>query len=216
MTSAQLQNFVKNGKVIIGAGLNYKSALPPGRSRPSVPVIFTKPTSCYIVEGQEIELNPHFKDVKHEIELGVIIGKRCKNVSEKEAMDYVGGYCLGLDMTAACYLSESMKHGLPWALSKSFDTSNPVSRFVSTQELPNPHDVRLWCKVNGLTRQDSTTADLIFTIPELISYCSKFMTLEPCDLIMTGTPQGVGSVNKGDIIEGGLGDFLTMTFYVKK
>lgn len=102
--------------------------------------------------------------VTHEVELGVVIGKECKNVSENEAMNYVGGYCLSLDMSGMCVIGKNREKGFPWDLGKGFDTSTPISRFISMQELPNPHDIQLTCKVNGQLRQSQSTADLLFTV----------------------------------------------------
>nr|CAD7462035.1 unnamed protein product [Timema tahoe] len=125
--------------------------------------------------------------VNEEVELGVIIGKSCKSVTVNEAMNYVGGYCLALDMTEANFVADSQKKGLPWTFGKGFDTACPVSRFVSVEELKDPSDVNIWLKVNGRKIQDANTSDLAFTIPELIASITRYITLEPGDLILTGT-----------------------------
>lgn len=100
-------------------------------------------------------------------------------------------------------------------MGKGFDTSTPVSRFIRLREIKDPHNLRLWLKVNNETRQDGNTSDLIFNVPELIEYTSKYMTLEPNDLILTGTPVGANPVRAGDVIECGLGDVVSMKFNVK-
>nr|CAD7401118.1 unnamed protein product [Timema cristinae] len=102
-------------------------------------------------------------------------------------MNYVGGYCLALDMTEANFVADSQKKGLPWTFGKGFDTACPVSRFVSVEELKDPSDVNIWLKVNGRKIQDANTSDLAFTIPELIASISRYITLEPGDLILTVT-----------------------------
>nr|CAD7441802.1 unnamed protein product [Timema bartmani] len=154
--------------------------------KPSEPFFFLKPTSSYIVEGQDIKV-PAGAVVNEEVELGVIIGKSCKSVTVNEAMNYVGGYCLALDMTEANFVADSQKKGLPWTFGKGFDTACPVSRFVSVEELKDPSDVNIWLKVNGRKIQDANTSDLAFTIPELIASITRYITLEPGDLILTGT-----------------------------
>nr|CAD7194106.1 unnamed protein product [Timema douglasi] len=157
--------------------------------KPSEPFFFLKPTSSYIVEGQDVKV-PAGAVVNEEVELGVIIGKSCKNVTVNEAMNYVGGHCLALDMTEANLVADSQKKGLPWTFGKGFDTACPVSRFVSVEELKDPSDVNIWLKVNGRKIQDANTSDLAFTIPELIASITRYITLEPGDLILTGELKG--------------------------
>lgn len=147
--------------------------------------------------------------------MGVIIGKHCKNVSKANALDYVGGYCLALDMTAQCQLGNARAKGEPWSLGKGFDTSTPVSRFIKLQEIKDPHNVDLWLKLNGEYKQKGNTKDLIFKVDDLISYTSQFMTLEPNDIILTGTPNGSLPIKGGDVIECGMGDLIKMTFKCK-
>ncbi|XP_037945248.1 acylpyruvase FAHD1, mitochondrial [Teleopsis dalmanni] len=213
--SCDVSNFVDNGRKILGAALNYMDIV---RSRnvpvPEEPLLFFKPTSSYIKEGQNIIIPKVFTKVAHEVELGVIIGKKCKNVSKEDAMNYVGGYCLALDMTAQCNLADARAKGHPWALGKGFDTATPVSGFIETCALEDPHNIQLWLKVNGNTRQCENTSEMIFKVPDLISYASKYMTLEPNDLILTGTPGGAEPLTSGDVIECGMGDTIAMKFNV--
>ncbi|KAG7159123.1 Acylpyruvase FAHD1-like [Homarus americanus] len=129
-------------------------------------------------------------------------------------MSRVAGYALALDMTARDFQEEAKKNGAPWSLAKGFDTALPVSRFLSTEELKDPTAIKMWCKVNEEMRQDGTTTDMVFSIPYLISYISQYFTLHPGDLVLTGTPAGVGPVQPGDVISAGLGDLLTMKFNV--
>lgn len=105
--------------------------------------------------------------------------------------------------------------GWPWSLGKGFDTANPVSRFITKDEIPDCHNVDLWLRVNGELRQQGNTRDLWYNVPELISFISKYMTLEPNDLIMTGTPEGAAKIQSGDVLEAGIGDnIVTMKFDV--
>ncbi|PSN46001.1 Acylpyruvase FAHD1 [Blattella germanica] len=210
-----MAQFMISGRKIIGAGANYRSLLAlKGQSIPENPTIFFKPPSSYIVEGQAIEVPKGF-DIIEEVELGVVIGKICKNVSEAEALNYVAGYCLALDMTNGTLVGEAISRGLPWCLGKGFDTASPVSEFIPLEKIPDPDNVEIWCKVNGELKQKANTSDMVFSVSQLISYASQFMTLEPNDLIMTGSPPGMVPVVPGDVIEAGLADILKMKFPVK-
>ena len=154
-------------------------------------------------------------EIHHEVELGVVIGKTGFKISEAQAAEYIAGYCLALDMTARDLQSKLKAKGLPWTLAKGFDTSCPVSDFIPSQNISNPQNVDLWLKVNGELRQSSNTKNMIFNIPFLLSYISEFFTLEPGDLILTGTPEGVGPVKRGDVINCGLKDIVEMSFSVE-
>lgn len=215
-SASEKYDFVRKGRKILGAALNYMDIV---RSRnvavPAEPLLFLKPTTSYITEGNPIVIPKVFTKVAHEVELGVIIGKQCKNVKKGEAFNYISGYCLALDMTAQCNLGLARKNGHPWSLGKGFDTSTPVSGFISANDIRDPHKVSLWLKVNGQLRQQGNTEDLIFKVDDLIAYSSKYMTLEPNDLILTGTPDGALPVKAGDVIEAGIGDNLRIVFEVK-
>jgi len=149
------------------------------------------------------------------VELGVVIGSTACCVSDAAAVDHIGGYALALDMTDRDAQSRAKKSGLPWTLGKGFDTSCPVSQFIEKSSIADPHNVDLWLNVNGVTRQRDSTCLMIFSIPYLISWISHHMTLEPGDLILTGTPAGVGAVYAGDHIDCGIADLLTMAFDVE-
>uniref|UniRef100_A0A0A9VUS6 oxaloacetate tautomerase n=1 Tax=Lygus hesperus TaxID=30085 RepID=A0A0A9VUS6_LYGHE len=213
--SRDFKQFYTLGKKIVGAGVNYRSLVAErSGSVPKKPILFLKPTTTYISEGQVIEI-PDGYEVNHEVELGVIIGKECKNVSVDEADKYIAGFCLALDLTAANIIGEARASGLPWFTGKGFDTATPVSSGIDKSQLPGHDAVRLWCSVNDQVRQDCTTADMVFPVKELVSYASRNMTLEPYDLILTGSPAGVGPIQSGDVIKAGLGDLITMCFKVK-
>ncbi|XP_017780150.1 PREDICTED: acylpyruvase FAHD1, mitochondrial [Nicrophorus vespilloides] len=214
MAVGQLRNFAKAGRKIAGAGMNYKALLPILKvDAPKEPVIFLKPSTSYITEGQRIVIPKGFA-VNEEIELGVVIGKGGKNIEVGAAMDHVGGYCVALDMTATSELTTARSAGLPWCIGKGFDTACPVSRFIEKSEITDPHKVQLWCTVNGQPKQKGNTDDLIFDVPQLISFVSRYMTLEPNDLILTGSPPGMGPVHPGDTIEGGIEGLLSVKFAV--
>lgn len=155
-------------------------------------------------------------NLHHEVELAVIIGKHGTNIPQDKAMDYVGGYALALDMTARDLQEEAVKKGLPWAIPKGFDTACPIGNFISKDVIRDPHDLNVWLKVNDQLRQNGFTKDMHFTIPVLLSYISKYFTLEPGDVILTGTPAGVGAVNPGDVIEAGIEGITKFSFKVQK
>ena len=130
-------------------------------------------------------------------------------------MNHIAGYILALDMTARDFQEEAKNKGQPWSLAKGFDTSCPVSDFIEKDRLKDPANSNLWLKVNGDMKQNGTTSDMIFNIPYLISYISRYFRLEEGDVILTGTPEGVGPVGNGDMIEAGLGDLVSFQFKVE-
>ncbi|XP_021361184.1 acylpyruvase FAHD1, mitochondrial-like [Mizuhopecten yessoensis] len=210
-----LARFREVGKKILAIGRNYKShAAELNNPIPKNPLVFIKPTSSYIVEGQRIKFPPGCSELHHEVELGVVIGKGGSNISESDAMEHVGGYVVALDMTARDLQDFAKKNGHPWSLAKSWDTSCPVSNFIEKDKIPNPANLDLWLKVNGELKQKGNTTDMIFPIPFLISFLSSYFTLEEGDLLLTGTPSGVGPVKEGDEIQAGLSDIASITFSV--
>ncbi|EDX12129.1 acylpyruvase FAHD1, mitochondrial isoform X2 [Drosophila simulans] len=209
-------NFLSNGKKIVGVALNYMDVVKAKNVPvPKEPLVFLKPTSSYLQEGQPIVLPKVFTKVAYEVELGVVIGKNCKNVSKADAMSYVAGYCLALDLTAQCNLGAAREAGHPWSLGKGFDTSTPVSQFIPLEKVTDPHNLPLWLTVNGELKQSGCTADLIFKVPDIISHVSKYMTLEANDLILTGTPNGADAFKAGDVIQCGMADLAKLTFQVE-
>ncbi len=186
------------GKLIC-IGKNYaKHAAEMKSSVPTVPVVFLKPTTALIQSGEAIVLPPMSKDVHHEIELVAQIGRPGKNIPEPEALSYVSGYAVGLDMTARDLQSQAKRNGHPWSVAKGFDTFAPLGMFGPKEEVADVQDLMLTLTVNGEVRQRASTKDMVFTVAELVSYCSRVFTLEPGDCIFTGTPEGVGPVEAGD------------------
>ncbi|XP_077992519.1 oxaloacetate tautomerase FAHD1, mitochondrial-like [Glandiceps talaboti] len=210
-----LARFVEVGRKIVCVGRNYSEhAAELGNKLPTEPVIFIKPTSSYITEGSAIKFPPGCSNLHHEVELGVIIGKEGVNISEASAMQHIGGYTLALDMTARDIQDNLKKKSLPWTLAKGFDTSCPVGPFIPLEKIPDPQNVGIWLKVNEAMRQNGHTKDMIFKVPFLISFISQYMRLDVGDVILTGTPAGVGPVTAGDVITCGLSDIVTMSFKV--
>ncbi|CAF1205576.1 unnamed protein product [Rotaria sp. Silwood1] len=174
-----------------------------GNVVPSKPLIFMKPSSAFVIEPNKIIIPPEWDELHHEVELGVIIDKQCRNVNKDQAEENVGGYCLALDMTARKIQDQLKKQGHPWLLAKGFDTSCPCGDFIDKNKL-DASSINLWLSVNGQMRQNGHTRDMIFSIADMIVYISKYITLEHGDLILTGTPAGVGPVKRGDQIEAGI------------
>ncbi|KYQ93626.1 Fumarylacetoacetate (FAA) hydrolase domain-containing protein [Tieghemostelium lacteum] len=216
-----MKRFWETGKKIVAIGRNYAShAKELGNDVPTEPFFFLKPTSSYLLKGTvngAIEIpNSAEADVHHEVELGIVISKKGRDIHEKNAMDFVGGYTLALDMTSRDLQNKAKAKGLPWSVAKGYDTYCPVSGFIPKEKIPNPFDVELWCSVDGEMKQKGSTKDMIFKIPFLIQYVSSIMTLEEGDLILTGTPQGVGPVKPGQTIKAGITGVEDMEFKVIK
>ena len=183
-------------------GQNYADhAKEMGSTASSTPIIFLKPNSAVIGNDEDIVLPPMSSNVNHEVELTVLIGKEGKNIPLAEAYTYVAGYGIGLDMTMRDRQLEAKKAGHPWAIAKGFDTSAPLSPFVDAHLVPDPHALEISLSVNTAVRQHSTTAHMIFRIDTIIAFLSTVFTLMEGDVIYTGTPEGVGQVRSGDIID---------------
>ena len=191
---------------IICIGLNYLDhVLESGAEIPKAPLIFSKFDTCVAAPEQPILLPGNSQQVDFEAELAVVIGRRAKNIKVEEAMNYVFGYTNFNDVSAR---DMQFADG-QWQRGKSCDTFAPFGEFVATKdEIPDPHNLRIQFRLNGETMQDSNTGQLIFKIPELVEYLSRSITLEPGDIIATGTPPGVGFARKppvflkdGDVCE---------------
>lgn len=191
---------LENGELaptkIIGIGVNYRAhAQEMGKALPAEPLMFLKPPSAMIPHGGVIRRPAGFARVDHEAELGVVIGRRAQRVPRERALDVVAGYVCVNDVT----VRELQQRDGQWTRAKGFDTFCPIGpRIVPGLD---PSNLRIQARVNGTIRQDSTTADLIFDVPALIAFCSEYMTLEPGDVISTGTPSGVGNLEVGDVCE---------------
>ena len=195
---------------IICIGLNYSDhAKESGMAVPAEPIIFFKSTTALTGPNDGLVIPAGSEKTDWEVELAVVIGKTARSVSESDAMDHVAGYVLHNDYSERAW---QLERGGQWVKGKSADTFAPLGPWLATtNEIPDPHTLRLWLKVNGETKQDGTTANLIFKIPFLVSYVSQFMTLLPGDVISTGTPAGVGLgfnppqyLKAGDTIELGI------------
>lgn len=200
---------------IVCVGRNYtKHCAELNNPVPSKPLLFLKPPTSLLAEGNPIKIPNGCTNLHHEVELGVIIGKDGTTISEDKAMEHVSGYVLALDMTARDFQDEAKKKGHPWLLAKCWDTFCPISDVVPKDRIADVHNVGVELNVNGVNKQSGNTQDMIFSIPYLISHVSKITKLQYGDLILTGTPSGVGPVKSGDVIECGLTGIVKMKFNV--
>lgn len=181
---------------IIAIGLNYiKHIKESGMPTPEEPLFFLKPPSAVIGPGDHIWYPQMTKQVDYEGELTVVIGRKAKRVSEESALDYVFGYTCGNDVSAR----DLQRKDGQWTRAKGFDTFCPLGPAIVTGI--DPSGLQIATRLNGEIRQNDNTAEMIFPIPRLVSYISQIMTLQPFDVILTGTPSGVGPMKPGDVVE---------------
>lgn len=195
---------------IVCIGLNYtKHAEESGMTLPEEPVLFFKSTTAIVGPYDDVMLPKGSLKSDWEVELAVVMGKKAAYVHEKEAMDYVAGYVIHNDLSEREF---QLEHQGQWVKGKSCDTFAPLGPYLVTKdEVTDPHNLDLWLKLNGKIMQSSNTSDMVFNVPKLISYISRFMTLLPGDILSTGTPFGVGLgltppvyLKAGDIMELGI------------
>ncbi|PAU95848.1 isomerase/hydrolase [Aliifodinibius salipaludis] len=175
---------------------------------PSQPLVFLKPTSSIIFDGDNIQIPPQSGNVHHEVELAVAIDRAGKNIPKEKALKHVGGYGIGIDITARDIQQKAKEKGHPWTVAKGFDTFAPLSTFIEKDRIEDPQNIDLQISVNGEIRQSDSTKLMIFTVADLIHYLSTIFTLQPGDIILTGTPKGVSPITKGDNIEATLNNGL--------
>lgn len=168
---------------------------------PDEPVVFLKPPSALIAHGGRLVLPPQSTDVHHEVELVAVVGRRGRSVPEAEALTYLSGYAVGLDMTARDVQARAKAKGLPWTIAKGFDTFAPLGPIAPASDVADPQQLGITLHVNGVMRQEGHTSLMLFPLAALVAYLSGIFTLEPGDLIYTGTPAGVGPVVAGDVLE---------------
>jgi len=188
---------------IVCVGRNYAAhARELGHAVPTEPLLFLKPPSALTGPGGVVLLPPESARVEHEAELAVVIGRKAKGVSPEDATAHVFGYSCACDVTAR----DLQKKDVQFTRAKGFDTFCPLGPWIETEL--DARNVSIRCRVNGKTRQDGTTADMIFDVPTIVAFVSRMMTLDPGDVILTGTPEGVGPLAALDVLEvevGGIG-----------
>lgn len=178
---------------IVCVGRNYAAhAKELGNEVPKAPLLFLKPPSAVVGPGGVVELPEDSARVEHEAELAVVVGVRARHVARERALDHVLGYTIACDVTAR----DVQRADVQFTRGKGFDTFCPLGPWIETEL--DPRDVRVTCDVSGVRRQDGRTRDMVFDVPTLVAYVSRVMTLEPGDVILTGTPEGVGPLEAGD------------------
>lgn len=192
-----LLNFPVNKVVCVGS--NYAEHIKEmGSAVAPEPVLFIKPETALCDLQNPLVIPNDLGAVHHEIELAVLIGDTLKQVNEQSVAEAIAGYAVALDLTLRDIQKECKQAGRPWEKAKGFDNSCPISGFIACAEFGDAQQAELRLLVNGETRQQGSTQDMITPILPLISYISRFFTLRPGDIILTGTPQGVGPLNSGD------------------
>jgi len=191
-------------------GLNFSDhAAETGATVPPEPVIFMKATSAIVGPNDNVVIPRGSEKTDWEVELGVVIGKTAKYVSEADALDYVAGYCVSHDVSERAFQTERAGQ---WTKGKSCDTFGPIGPWLVTKdEITDPQNLGMWLKVNGQTMQDGSSKTMVYGVAHVVSYLSQFMSLHPGDVISTGTPPGVGMglkppryLNAGDVVELGI------------
>jgi 5-carboxymethyl-2-hydroxymuconate isomerase len=188
------------GKIVCLARNYAEHAKELGNETPAAPVLFMKPASSVIADGDAVRIPPYSQECHYEVELAVLIGTQCRGVSADNAMEHVAGYGVAIDMTLRDVQNQLKAKGLPWEIAKGFDTSCPLSDFVPAVAVADPHNLNLKLAVNGEGRQDGNSSDMIHRVPQIVTHISAIFTLEPGDVILTGTPAGVGPVRAGDVM----------------
>lgn len=175
------------------------------------PIFFTKPADAVVPTGAAIPYALNTENLHYEVELVLAIGKAGVNIAEGDALSHVWGYGVGVDLTRRDRQGEAKKAGAPWDVGKAFDQSAPLSAL--TQASPSA-DARIWLSVNGATKQDAKLSDMIWSVSEIISHLSRSWTLQPGDLVFTGTPAGVGPIVHGDAVTCGVDGLPPLAFKI--
>jgi 2-keto-4-pentenoate hydratase/2-oxohepta-3-ene-1,7-dioic acid hydratase in catechol pathway len=179
------------------------------------PLLFLKPESAVIYSGDSVVIPSLSRCLHHEVELGVVIGKDGSRIPEAVARDYVLGYVVCLDITARDLQAEAKKNGWPWAIAKGFDTFAPISDVVLKEKVSDPMQLDLSLRVNGQVRQQANTRLLLYSLDHIVAFVSTVMTLRAGDLIMTGTPEGVGELKEGDRLDARLEGYCSLQVDVR-
>lgn len=196
-------------------GRNYaEHAKEMGFTGREAPFFFMKPADAVLCADEGAALSMPYpsltSNLHHEIELVVAIGKGGKHIPAAQAMEHIWGYAVGLDMTRRDLQNDMKKQGRPWCIGKAFEASAPISAITPAAQAGDVQNAEIWLQVNGQDRQRSNVSQLIWNIAETIEHLSNAWELQPGDLIMTGTPEGVGAVQTGDVLEGGISGLGTL------
>jgi 2-keto-4-pentenoate hydratase/2-oxohepta-3-ene-1,7-dioic acid hydratase in catechol pathway len=207
------QDFELKPTKIVAVARNYQAHAEEMKAEsPKEPKFFLKPPSALLAKNGEVILPKASTRVDHEVELAVIMKTKTKKVTPENVKEKILGYTILVDVTARDIQASAKQKGMPWTIAKGFDTFAPIGpRIVPVGEI-NLGNVDIWLKVNGAYKQRGNTNQMIFSVEELVSFISNIMTLEPMDVIATGTPSGVGPMNDGDVVEAGIAGIGVLRF----
>jgi len=203
------------GKIVCLARNYAEHARELGNETPAAPVLFMKPATSVIGDGGTVRIPAYSRECHYEVELAVLIGRECRAVAAEDAMECVAGYGTAIDMTLRDVQNALKAKGLPWEIAKGFDSACPLSDFVPAAAVEDPHNLRLRLSVNGEPRQDGSSADMIHRVPQIIAHVSAIFSLEPGDVILTGTPAGVGQVVAGDVMQADIEGVAGLTIHIQ-
>ncbi|KAF7719061.1 Fumarylacetoacetase family protein [Penicillium ucsense] len=193
-----------NCRKVMCIGRNYADHIAElNNIAPKQPFFFLKPSSSILPPNSGPVLRPKGVNLHYEVELGLVMGKTVRDLDpqdEQGALDAIESYVLAIDMTGRNVQEEAKKKGLPWSIAKGFDTFMPISQVIPKSRIPNPHDAFLRLRVNETEKQADSTGLMLYRIPQQLAHISRIMTLEKGDIVLTGTPKGVGQVKAGDMM----------------
>jgi fumarylpyruvate hydrolase len=180
------------------------------------PIFFTKPADAVVESGAAIPYAANTANLHHEVEMVLALGKGGADIAETDALGCIWGYGVGVDLTRRDRQAEAKQAGAPWDAAKAFDNSAPVGALTPTAKAGHPNKGRIWLSVNGAVKQDADIADMIWSVSEIIAHLSRSWTLQPGDLIFTGTPSGVGPLKPGDVVACGVEGLSELEFSVEE
>ena len=220
MKNEYFLEYLNGEKINVGTmfciGSNYpKNIKKMGGVVTSDPTVFIKPPQALIRDNESIILPDFSENVHHEVELVVVIDKDCFNVEPEEANNYIGGFSIGIDVTLRDIQNNCKTNGKPWAVAKGFRTSAPISKIVPLSALGETKFFDLKLEINGEIKQSGNTSEMERSVEQLVSYLSKVFSLRAGDVIFTGTPEGVGKINKGDKLKATLSDLVSLEVNVE-
>ncbi|MET1057052.1 MAG: fumarylacetoacetate hydrolase family protein [Pedobacter sp.] len=201
---------------VIAIGRNYAAhAKELNNPLPSSPVIFLKPDTAVLKDNKPFYLPDFSSDIHYELEVVLKVCKEGKHIAEKFASSYFDEVGLGIDFTARDIQNIHKEKGLPWELAKAFDNSAAISHFIPKDKIEDLNNLQFELKINGETRQNGNTKNILFSFEKIIAFVSQYITLKKGDLIFTGTPEGVGQVHQGDKLEAWIGEEQFLNFDIK-
>ena len=202
------------GKIVC-VGQNYRLHIEEMQSKVSKePILFLKPSTALLKEGENIILPALSKEIHYETELALLVGRKMKDISRAEWRNYIIGAGIALDLTMRDWQKKAKLKGHPWAIAKGFDGSCPISSFINLDRDQNIQSLQIQLYLNGELRQDGNTSEMIHPVDELLAYISKIFTLEKGDIVLTGTPAGVGQIKSGDRLRAVISGIGSMEFTV--